>query len=52
LPEDPAMIGLLMQHLVDTGRCHWRDINTAPLLPGPPRRGRFHRGAGGRLRRL
>jgi superfamily II DNA or RNA helicase len=42
LPDDPAMMTLLMQRLVATGRCCWRDINAAPLALGPPRRGRLY----------
>jgi hypothetical protein len=41
LPDDPATMNLLMQHLIATGRCHWRDINTVPLTLGPPRPGCF-----------
>ncbi|HTT78726.1 MAG TPA: SNF2-related protein, partial [Stellaceae bacterium] len=41
LPDDPAMMALLLQRLVATGRCCWRDINTAPLAQGPARRGRL-----------
>ena len=42
LPEDPAMMMLLLHRLIATGRCCWRDINAAPLAPGPARRGRLH----------
>jgi superfamily II DNA or RNA helicase len=41
LPDDPAMLSLLMQTLIGTGRCHWQDINSAPLALGPARQGRF-----------
>jgi len=41
LPDDPATMALLMRHLIETGRCYWRDINSAPLALGPPRRGGF-----------
>jgi superfamily II DNA or RNA helicase len=41
LPDDPAMLALLLQRLVATGRCCWRDVNAQPLAPGPPRAGRL-----------
>ena len=41
LPDDPETIALLMQHLVRTGRCYWREIDGTPLALGPMRRGAF-----------
>ena len=41
LPDDPETMALLMQHLVTTGRCYWRDIGGTPLSLGPRRRGAF-----------
>jgi superfamily II DNA or RNA helicase len=41
LPDDPATMTLLLQHVLQTGRCYWRDVNLAPLALGAPRRGGF-----------
>ncbi len=41
LPDDPAIMRLLMQRLLATGRCCWRDINAPPLTLGPARPGGF-----------
>ena len=41
LPDDPETMALLMQHLLRTGRCYWREITGTPLIPGPKRRGVF-----------
>jgi superfamily II DNA or RNA helicase len=41
IPDDPAMVHLLLQQLIATGRCCWRDINTVPLALGSARRGRL-----------
>ena len=41
LPDDPETMALLMQHLLRTGRCYWREITGTPLMPGPKRRGVF-----------
>ena len=41
LPDDPETMALLMQHLLRTGRCYWREVNGTPLTLGPPRRWRI-----------
>ncbi len=33
LPDDPETMALLMQHLLRTGRCYWREITGTPLMP-------------------
>ncbi|MGD9613888.1 MAG: SNF2-related protein [Alphaproteobacteria bacterium] len=41
LPDDPETLGLLMQRLLQTGRCYWHEIAGVPLALGPKRRGEF-----------
>jgi superfamily II DNA or RNA helicase len=39
VPEDPDLVDLLLQRITATGRCRWRELISAPLTLGPPRRG-------------
>jgi superfamily II DNA or RNA helicase len=41
LPDDPDGLHLLMQQIVATGRCRWRDIASPPLALGKPRPARL-----------
>ncbi|HEX3952203.1 MAG TPA: DEAD/DEAH box helicase [Stellaceae bacterium] len=41
LPADPAVMNLLMQQIIATGRCRWRELDAPPLTAGPPRRGQL-----------
>ncbi len=41
LPADPDVLRLLMERILATGRCRWRDIQSPPLALGAPRRARL-----------
>lgn len=41
LPDDPSLREVILRHLLATGRCHWRDMNTPPLTEGETRHGQI-----------
>ena len=41
LLADPDLVDLLMQRIVATGRCRWRQLDSPPLGLGPPLPGRL-----------
>ncbi len=41
LPGDPDVLRLLMERILATGRCRWRDIQGPPLALGAPRQARL-----------
>jgi len=41
LPDDPDTLHLVMQRIIATGRCCWREIASPPLALGPRRSARL-----------